>query len=108
MRIAIKKWEDVRSETASVALKMDLHIAAGVLDATVLGYWQPTDGYYEINPQGQQDHARIKEIFYDWEQVRTQRHWDDHARYWFIFTHPENQLPCIVEWYAFPDSLRDE
>jgi hypothetical protein len=110
MRIDIKSWADVVNETDAPQTKLSLHIRKGVLDAYTAGSFMPDDGWYEIRPDKQQNHKEVEEIFYSWEQIYSTTHWQSDKPYWFIFTHPEKNLPCIVEFHAhgWIDDERDD
>ena len=107
-RVRVKDWSDVR-ETASPGLKLDLCIDAGILDAHVLSYFIPDEdrnhGIYELRPD-LETNIIVTEMFFDWDQVRTKREWNSDAVYWFIFTHPAKQLPCIVEFRTYELDMR--
>jgi hypothetical protein len=97
MRVDITSWSDVINNATHTGLKLDLHVESGILDATVHGYFVPDGGAYDLYPDRTQHHATVKEIFFDWVQVHSQSHWQSETSYWFIFTHPEKNLPCVVE-----------
>jgi hypothetical protein len=101
MRVDIKSWEDVVKETDAPQTKLSLHLRAGILDAYTSGSFMPDDDWYEIRPDKTRNHKEVDEIFFFWNDIFNKESWQSSKPYWFLFTHPEKQLPCIVEFSAY-------
>jgi hypothetical protein len=105
-RVTLQNWEDVRQAVPWYQQKFDMVLRQGNVFGRATDGWSPLpeDRFADINPRASQNQGEAT-IFYDWEQVEahdwTLTDTEEAKKHWFLFTHPETNLPHIVEFYAF-------